>query len=86
MSTNAHSAPAPHEERSTQLSRATTRVIEVINSATPEERAELFKVHGEQLTALSLMLDGLVQRGVLPGRERTDSRAERPSSVQRPSP
>ena len=41
------------------------RVIDTLNSATPEERAKLIRDNREQLTTLSLMLDGLVHRGIL---------------------
>jgi hypothetical protein len=56
-----------------KLSRLAKRLIEQIESATPEDRAKLIADNRDRLTQLSLMIDGLRYNGLLPDRDRTDS-------------
>ncbi|MFI5091304.1 MAG: hypothetical protein ACHP7P_14740 [Terriglobales bacterium] len=80
MSTNDQGGASRGNARTTQLSRAAMQLVDYIQLLTPDERAELFKTHAEQIEALLLMLDGLVLRGELPARNGTDTPHERTSA------
>jgi hypothetical protein len=68
MSENSPNSVQPRKERSPTIMRAAERLIEALESATPDERAQMITDNRQQLSTLSLMLDGLVHRGELPGR------------------